>query len=653
MLFIQQEPTPDMSPETLEALSQLMLAQAQEIFTYKAVHDNMKDVIVAKLAAQTEELFTDTLKLFQKEIFRAFWDKEWIPLISSKQLAYRGISEYFQSLVCKNNKCIGEEIARLEDAVEMFKLAQTKSNRLTFYQEYHEKSMRNLVEAKKDNDFIYHEKIPEITTLPNISKATVAKLTPLPEKFSSNFQDLFIDLLPIAVHRATLHFESQKSELVNSEIAKLRNLRQILNGTLASLNLPAAIEDVSGTEVPHSLIEKAVFVNQAGGIINLEKTMNELPELLQRNKDILDEAERILMDEKTADDNLRSQFQERWKRVSSEKLTEQFKINIKKYQGIITNAINADKVVREKFEAHREAVHLLSIEPKELVQIIPIGSAVQESETVMELRKLMNEVDVLKKEQDIIEQELQFVSMDIPAKFLSAFTRDGIVNEKALISEVLNLYFIPLQKRIEDCTFKQEKLTELIQVKHADFSKEQKNCGSAREQMLCKLAAAYNAFKEIRNNLQEGVKFYNDLTQLLIIFQNKVSDFCFARKTEKEELLKDLTNSFSQQMNLNTINIPSHYSDVQPQQGNSQIPMHLPYPLQNQGTMPLPFGSAQLASYPHFVTTPLPSTFNPYATIQYPSQGGHIDQQFQPMPYNQISTFPRHGHNTDQRNFQN
>lgn len=81
MLTIQQEPTPDMSPETLEALSLIMLAQAQEIFTSKAIHDNMKDLIIAKLAAQTEELYAESLKLFQKEIFRAFWDKEWIPLV--------------------------------------------------------------------------------------------------------------------------------------------------------------------------------------------------------------------------------------------------------------------------------------------------------------------------------------------------------------------------------------------------------------------------------------------------------------------------------------------------------------------------------------------------------------------------------------------
>ena len=64
---------------------------------------------------------------------------------------------------------------------------------------------------------------------------------------------------------------------------------------LASLNLPAALEDLSGATVPPSLLEKAEQIRQLGGIDGLRQKMNNLPDLLQRNKEILDEVCVILI----------------------------------------------------------------------------------------------------------------------------------------------------------------------------------------------------------------------------------------------------------------------------------------------------------------------------------------------------------------------
>lgn len=58
---------------------------------------------------------------------------------------------------------------------------------------------------------------------------------------------------------------------------------------LSSLNLPAAIEDVSGTEVPASVVEKSQKVHELGGLQVLDQLLSDLPESLNRNKEILDE----------------------------------------------------------------------------------------------------------------------------------------------------------------------------------------------------------------------------------------------------------------------------------------------------------------------------------------------------------------------------
>ena len=58
--------------------------------------------------------------------------------------------------------------------------------------------------------------------------------------------DLFEKVVPLAVHGAMMSFENRKVEMVNMEIGRLREATQLINSVKASLNLPAAIEDLSG-----------------------------------------------------------------------------------------------------------------------------------------------------------------------------------------------------------------------------------------------------------------------------------------------------------------------------------------------------------------------------------------------------------------------
>ena len=58
---------------------------------------------------------------------------------------------------------------------------------------------------------------------------------------------------------------------------------------LASLNLPAALEETRSGELPASLWEKASKLQSQGGIDNVTRRITDLPELLERNKEILDE----------------------------------------------------------------------------------------------------------------------------------------------------------------------------------------------------------------------------------------------------------------------------------------------------------------------------------------------------------------------------
>ncbi|CAH2040054.1 unnamed protein product, partial [Iphiclides podalirius] len=651
LMAVHQDPTPDLNPETLQALSQLMLAQAQEVIAYKCIRDEMKESMVAKVCAQCEELYTDALRCMQKEQLKPLWDRDWIPAVQAKQSAFRGLTQYYQSLVCRANKAVGEEIARLQVATELLKAASGSGG---VVQEAGAKAARQLAAARRDNDFIYHERIPDAAALEPVPRAPIAKALPPQERWAQPFRDLFGQLVPMAVHQALQSSAARRADLVAVEVNKLRDATQLLNSVLASLNLPACLESAGGGALPGSIRDKAAAVRAAGGLDALAALMADLPELLQRNKDILDEAERMLREEREADESLRAQFGARWSRSESASLTESFRANAAKYAQIIDNAVRADAIVQQKFQQHKENIALLSSSEGELQAGVPEapeggGAGGSDAAPLRQLRQLMDEVEAMKAERDTIETELKDVTVDLKERFLAALAADGAVDEPAQSAAALGAALAPLQRRVADTLRRQETLVADIQQAHCALMGA-RGGASGRDAALGRLCAAYDAYQDLTGNLKEGVKFYNDLTQLLVAFQNKVSDFCFARKTEKDELLKDLTQEASRSSPRPAPAPPAHHSapaaepaavkkeapprppppSGAPSAAAPAAPAALPYPSQPQG-MPLPYGAG--APYPVYAA-PLPALYNPYATLPYPHHARMPPpQQYQPYQY--------------------
>ena len=69
---------------------------------------------------------------------------------------------------------------------------------------------------------------------------------------------------------------------------------------------------------------------------------------------------KMLDEEESSDKQLRGQFKERWTRTPSEKLTGPIRSEGQKYGTILTNAISADGVVKDRFGAHKDNIALLS-----------------------------------------------------------------------------------------------------------------------------------------------------------------------------------------------------------------------------------------------------------------------------------------------------
>ncbi|KAM3822267.1 programmed cell death 6-interacting protein isoform 2-T2 [Vipera latastei] len=576
---LNREPTVDISPDTVGTLSLIMLAQGQEVFFLKATRDKMKDAIIAKLANQAADYYGDAFKQCQ---YKDTLPKEVFPLLAAKHCIMQAHAEYHQSVLAKQQKKFGEEIARLQHAADLVKTVTSRYDEYINVKDLSDKINRALSAAKKDNDFIYHDRVPDLKDLDPIGKVSLVKATPVTIPLSQKFIDLFEKMVPMAIQQALAVYNQRKAELVNRSIGQMREATNLANGVLASLNLPAAIEDVSGDSVPQSILQKSKSVIEQGGVEAIDQLMKDLPELLQRNREILDESLRILDEEEATDNDLKNKFKERWQRTPSNDLYKSLRAEGTNYRNVLDKAVQADKQVKERYQSHRDTISLLCKSEQELNAAIPSANpakTLQGSEVVNILKSLLASLDEVKKQREQLENDLKSVNFDMTSKFLTALAQDGALNEEAIsVTELDNLYG-GLTHKVQETLKKQEELLNSIQNSHQEFSKmkQSNNESNLREEVLKNLAIANDNFVELTANLKEGTKFYNELTEILLKFQNKCSDIVFARKTERDELLKDLQQSIAREPSAPSFPSVPAYQTVPPV-GNKPSASSIPTP---------------------------------------------------------------------------
>uniref|UniRef100_A0A671PKA4 Programmed cell death 6-interacting protein-like n=1 Tax=Sinocyclocheilus anshuiensis TaxID=1608454 RepID=A0A671PKA4_9TELE len=575
------------------------------------------------------------------QLFPYFYFQEVLPVLAAKHCMMQATAELHQSALAHQKKKFGEEIARLQHATELVKTAASRYDEYVNVKDLSDKISRALTAAKKDNDFIYHDRVPEVKDLEHIGKASLVKATAIQTPLSQKFTDLFEKMVPMAVQQSMSAANSRKADTVNRLTGSMREATNLCNGVLASLNLPAALEDLSGDAVPQSILEKSRAVVQQGGLQSIEQLIKDLPELLQRNREILDESLKMLDDEETTDNELRGKFNQRWNRTPSGDLYKPLRAEGNNFRNILDKAVQADQVVKERYTAHCEMIALLCKPENELSAAIPSANpakTLQGSEVVNVLRAQLAQLDEVKREREVLEGEVKSVTFDMTAKFLTALAQDGAINEETLTSSELDTRYGSHTQRVQQNLRRQEELLSQIQVSHQEFSalKQSNSEANNREEVLKKLASAHDSYIEISCNIKEGTKFYNDLTEILLKFQNKCSDIVFARKTERDELLKELQQSIAREPSAPSFNVPSYQSNTPAPASGGLTPVPRTQPQakpQPPARPPLPNITPQAASTSAPVSTPVaPSSTNP-PPVAPPSQA-------QGPPYSTYQGYP-------------
>ncbi|KAF8984474.1 pH-response regulator protein palA/rim20 [Entomortierella lignicola] len=574
-------PTIDISAAALTVYIHLMLAQAQECFWQKGALDQMKDGLIAKLAAKVADYYEIANEGATHSAMSSLFTATWTSQMQAKAKHFNAVAQYRKSCECISQNKYGEEIARLHVAERLVSsgldlqrnLKETVVNDLRSLQTA---IHRNLTRAENDNDIIYLEPIPAETSLTPIVKADMCKATvaqeisnPVPLMNEHNMLlgvPLFSRLVPFAVHQAASVYTERKERILNEDIrAKFDELTGVCYSQMQALNLPGALQALEQpVGLPPTLISHIDEIQNEGGDQILHEMIENVRTLSRQNAAYLDEIFEALQNEADEDEEMRRRFEGRWNRPTSASLTVAFVDQGKKHRETLENARKSDQVVNLKLEKFMatwgRSLALLSSGRAEVERAVPNTTNAPGSsdpEIVDDLRMLLEEVDQMIRARRIkLEEVRRMADEDDIGPSLVAITNKLTANSsavkiepahfEALFQEQLKKYD-GYKRLVKEETATQEDLLMAIQETNKAFVASRKSNAviQQREKALQNLEETYQKFKAILGNLKEGTQFHRDFEKILIRLRDNCRDYYFARKMEARDRLSEVTAGLS------------------------------------------------------------------------------------------------------------
>ncbi|KAK2705041.1 hypothetical protein QYM36_017172 [Artemia franciscana] len=472
-------------------------------------------------------------------------NRNWFPRVSVKCIFCgtehsRLHTRHCQCYIGNQESRKSEKIASAQSAIDQLKSVRSmfaiqSSTTSNVCNSIAENATAVLDASKKNIGLILHDRVPDLASLPSTMEATVAKSTPVIGKLNDAAMK---QLAPVSLQNVIQRYNIRRDELVQSELAQLHEATQELNDVLGVLNLPNALEELQGQKLPSSLKDMANFVRNSGGNESIDSQLEDLPNILTRNEQMVTNCNRILRDEKLSDDQLRARFGSKWVRAASESLTENFKTDLRKYRLIIMRFRIADNSLKYRYESVKWGIKLLSLPEEQLT--IKVNSHSSIGQCKERLRKLLEVVGEIQHERIVLEKELISKTIDVNSVFTNASDK-GNVDEELLLSKVLDETYNPLQVRTTESLAKQKSCLIEIEEVYNEYIKLKSDGVAEREKLMKELETVCDSYEGLKKEISDCKIFYRDLTQRLAAFQSKISDYSFEREAEKRHTLEILT----------------------------------------------------------------------------------------------------------------
>ncbi|EEF30151.1 Programmed cell death 6-interacting protein, putative [Ricinus communis] len=550
-------------------LERLMLAQAQECVFENTIAKGSTPGVCAKIARQVGLYYEEALAALNVAPLKDHFDRAWIAHVQLKAALFYGEACYRYSLELHEKEEIAEEIARLRSGVSA--LAEAKKNSkgaavqlLDAISKLEVNINRNLERAVKENDRVYLMRIPSPTSLPPLPAFSMVKPMSMNEVLDASKEKMFATLVPDSSAKALSRYTEMVDEIIRVQAEKLQQGSELTRVRLKEMDLPDSILALEGNfTLPTDLKEDVEAVQISGGPAGLEVELQQLRDLRRVNQELLVQTEELLQKEAAEDAQFRSQFGTRWTRPQSSTLTKNLQDRLNRFASNLKQASESDGRIERSVRDHSALMSILDRRPIEAALPTlarPIMSLdANEDAIVGSLKQSLRQLEVLGAQRAGLEDMLKEMKRkdDILPKLMTSTGsyEDLFRKEIAKYDQICE----DIAQNIEA----QEQLLLQIQAQNDDFSAifNLEDYKASREKCYKQIQAAIAKYREIKENINEGLKFYVTLQDAITNVKQQCSDFVMTRSIQCREMMEDVQRqmaglSFQDRKNSGSYNYP-------------------------------------------------------------------------------------------------
>ncbi|XP_060756446.1 tyrosine-protein phosphatase non-receptor type 23 [Neoarius graeffei] len=540
----------DMSHQILNLNINLMLGQAQECLLEKSMLDNRKSFLVARISAQVVDYYKEACRALENSDTASMLgkiQKDWKKLVQMKIYYFAAIAHLHMGKQAEEQQKYGERLTYLQSSLdklnEAIKLAKGQPDSV-------QEALRFTMDviggkfnsAKKDNDFIYHEAVPSLETLPSVKGAPLVKALPVnPTDPSVTGPDIFSKLVPMAAHEASSLYSEEKAKLLRDIMAKIDSKNETLLQFMDSLNLdPDSVDNMDMyNSIPSVLMEKCAALSvRPDTVKSLIQSMQVLSGVFTDVEASLREIRSVLDDDEAGDRKLEEVAGKQSVPAQPASIAE-LRRDLEKYLEAHEKASFTNTELHRAMNLHISNLRLLGGPLDTLREALPRPQLSEDEVAGLQcMKRILGKVQEMKDQRSSLEKQLRELIQqdDITAALVTTERADM----KRLFEEQLKKYE-QVKVYIDQNLAAQENILKALTDANVQYATVRKSLAETEHKWnstVQMLVASYEAYEDLMKKSQEGKEFYEDLEAKASRLLERAKTICKTRDDERQVILE-------------------------------------------------------------------------------------------------------------------